>query len=79
VLSDAVEDALNGDLTPQTVANQFQGAAYIAANKQDIQQATGAFGDTDQFSADELKALGMSRPGWIHLLGRPRRRRTTRL
>lgn len=58
-----VEDAQTGGLTPQTVGEQFQGAAYIAANKGDIQQASGSFGDTGQLSAAELKSLGEETAG----------------
>jgi hypothetical protein len=64
-----VEQTYNQGTPVDTIAKQFSGAAYIAANQNDIQRASGSFGDTGLLSAQELKALGEEQAGLDSPLG----------
>lgn len=46
-----------------TLGRRFAGAAYVSANKTDVQYTLGAYGDTGQANDAELKALGEENAG----------------
>lgn len=69
VSRDEVNSAYQNGTPVDTIAKQFAGSAFIQANKGDIQQAEGSFGDTGQFSDAELKALGEENAGLDTPLG----------
>lgn len=57
-----IEDAYTKGLTPDYVGRQFAGAAYVDANKGDIQLTSGAFGG-GQLDDSQLKAFGEENAG----------------
>lgn len=69
VSRDEVNQALQNGTPVDTIAKQFAGAAFINANKGDIQQTTGAFGDNGQLPDDQLKAFGEETVGLDSPLG----------
>lgn len=62
VSGDEVSALLAEGVSPSTVANRFQGQAYINANRNDIQYLGGAFGE-GQMNKDQLTALGNENAG----------------
>lgn len=69
VSREEVNQAYQSGTSADTIAKQFEGAAFINANKGDIQQEAGSFGDTGQFTQPELKALGEEQAGLDTPLG----------
>lgn len=57
-----LENLYDTGVSPSTYANQQQGAAYVNANRGDIQQTSGAFG-TGLLTEDQLKSLGEETAG----------------
>lgn len=68
---DVLSGLLSSGTSLQTVAQQFQGAAYIRAYKPDIQSATGSYGIGNQSRMDkgEMRALGEQVAGRTTPLG----------
>lgn len=58
-----VEQAYGQGLTPDVVGKQFAGKAFIDANRGDIQQTSGAFGETGALTDPQLKAFGEETAG----------------
>lgn len=53
----------SGGVSPDFLSRQFAGAAYVGANKNDIQYLAGAFTDTGRLSGDQLTAYGQEQAG----------------
>lgn len=64
-----LDAAYQSGTSADTVGKQFAGSAYISANQGDIQQTSGAFGDTGQLTAPQLTALGNEQAGLDTPLG----------
>lgn len=64
-----LEQAFQSGVAPVDIGRQLAGGAFIAANKNQIQYATGAFGDTGQLTPQELKAFGEEQAGLDSPLG----------
>lgn len=62
VSGDEISALLGEGAAPQLVANRFQGQAYVAANRPEIQYLGGAFGE-GQLNPDQLTALGNEQAG----------------
>lgn len=56
-------DFLKQGYSADIVNRQIQGDKYINANRNDIQYAAGNFGDTGQYSNDQLKEVGRNKAG----------------
>lgn len=64
-----VEQAYSAGTPVNDIAKQFAGKAFIEANKGEIQQTTGAFGDAGQLTPEQLTALGSEQAGYDTPLG----------
>lgn len=62
ITSDETQALLNEGVSPTTLGNRFQGQAYIAANRPEIQYLAGAFGN-GQLNEQQLTALGNEQAG----------------
>lgn len=62
VSGDEVTALLQEGANPQLLANRFQGQAWVGAHSNEVQQASGAFGD-GQLTPDQLTALGNENAG----------------
>ena len=62
ISGDETAALLKEGINPSTLANRFQGQAYIQANKPEIQYLSGAFGN-GQLTPDQLSALGNENAG----------------
>lgn len=69
VSRDEVTAAYQAGTSATTVAQQFAGKAFTDANGPDIQQTSGAFGDTGALTPDQLTALGQEQAGLDTPLG----------
>ena len=68
VSGDEVAALLKEGANPNTLANRFQGQAYVNANRNDIQYLSGAFGG-GPMTPDQLTALGNQQAGIDTQLG----------
>lgn len=62
VSGDEIAALLKEGVSPSTIANRFQGQAWVNANQNDVQYLAGAFG-SGRLTPDQLTALGNENAG----------------